>query len=173
MTGVIFQLKSDGDYYKLQDHDCFNASKISIFFFFFFFFCHSSDKINRREFYAAAVYFFVGYYLENLIGYRVSSPLTLRNNHAFHGSCVHPYESASLVIDWETATNAISGVVFPTSHRTFEKPSNSASVPEKTDTFVIRQKLLGLSTAILPISHPRTGSQETCHFLITFSVGDY
>lgn len=142
-------------------------------FSFFFFFCHSSDKINRREFYAATVYFFVGYYLENLIGYRVSSPLTLRNNHAFHGSCVHPYESASLVIDWETATNAISGVVFPTSHRTFEKPSNSASVPEKTDTFVIRQKLLGLSTAILPISHPRTGSQETCHFLITFSVGDY
>lgn len=36
MTGVIFQLKSDGDYYKLQDHDCFNASKISIFSFFFF-----------------------------------------------------------------------------------------------------------------------------------------
>lgn len=45
----------------------------------------------------------------------------------------------------------VSGVVFPTSHRTFEKPSNSPSVFEKTDTFVIRQKLLRLSTAMLPM----------------------
>ena len=42
----------------------------------------------------------------------------------------------------------VSDVVFPTSHRTVEKPSNSPSVFEKTDTFVIRQKLLRLSTAI-------------------------